>query len=499
MLPPITFYNEIFYALFACMFLMLAISAAPGYQRGLMEKQSLLLAGVPLVSALSAFMFLLAPHVHQGLLTVAIVCFIAAMLGAGLLLRTWRQLPCRRLSQALVLLLVLTGALFEHWRLHGSYQQRNYLVLGWLLASGLWLATQSWRIHQLRPSFFLKALFLALLGWMVIVALRLVWVGLSETSPSFLYEEPMHLMVMRFLASAFHLFIAIFLLAHASERLNWLGSALRDAKEKAEGENTELAQLVRERDHMLMINSRFSSVSSLAVFNSAIVHEISQPLSALTLVLQEAQWHAQEKDKDGVVDGALSHSLRLVEKIVQMNQSLRQLMLEQKLDLQALDVGASLREILPILRNEARHRGIQLQAPQTWQGAQAVLEVRAHKVLLERILYNLVANAMDALAAHSPTSGQPLIELAWTQSLRQGQAGVAITVSDNGPGFSERMLAHEWLQFQSSKPKGMGVGLVLGRAILNTWNGDLVLRNPPTGGACVDLWIPLQKPCALGA
>jgi C4-dicarboxylate-specific signal transduction histidine kinase len=39
----------------------------------------------------------------------------------------------------------------------------------------------------------------------------------------------------------------------------------------------------------------------------------------------------------------------------------------------------------------------------------------------------------------------------------------------------------------------MGVGLILGRYILNTWQGELVLSNLPSGGASVQLWLPLIK------
>jgi signal transduction histidine kinase len=44
---------------------------------------------------------------------------------------------------------------------------------------------------------------------------------------------------------------------------------------------------------MVMMNSRFAAVSSLAVFNAAIVHEISQPLQAIQLCLQNLRPRSQ--------------------------------------------------------------------------------------------------------------------------------------------------------------------------------------------------------------
>ena len=79
-----------------------------------------------------------------------------------------------------------------------------------------------------------------------------------------------------------------------------------------------------------------------------------------------------------------------------------------------------------------------------------------------------------------------------TQQTLHDRPHAMLTVEDNGPGFSAHMLEHEWMHFQSNKPSGMGVGLILCNYILSSWNGKLVLQNLPDGGASVQLWIPLQ-------
>jgi two-component system sensor histidine kinase FlrB len=76
--------------------------------------------------------------------------------------------------------------------------------------------------------------------------------------------------------------------------------------------------------------------------------------------------------------------------------------------------------------------------------------------------------------------------------MRHNRPHVVLCVSDNGPGFDAHFLTEEWMHFQSTKVTGMGVGLILGRYILNTWQGELVLENLPTGGASVQLWLPLK-------
>jgi len=316
---------------------------------------------------------------------------------------------------------------------------------------------------------------------------RLVDVLSSAPTNINLYQVPVALMVFRFVMGALQTLGLIFLIAHASERLTWRCLEIQKEKDETSTLNAELTRLMAERDHMLMINSRFSTVSSLAMFNSAIVHELSQPLTALTLGLQEAQF--KSKDADPALQGALSNSLELVHKIGQMSHSLRNLMLAQKPVQETIDLSACIQDILPILRNETSRRAIDFTSPL----AQPGLYTGANKVLIERILFNLVANAIDALTTQAGPHNPPHIQLTLQRQERHNRPCAVITVSDNGPGFAEHLLSDEWMHFQSTKATGMGVGLILARYIVNTWNGELLLSNLPQGGASVALWLPLTE------
>jgi signal transduction histidine kinase len=481
----VNYYNEIFFVLFGFIFLILAISSAPYYRQDAIQRQSPLLAGIPLAGAVSYLIFLIAPLTWHGLITFGNLFLIASTVGGGLLVRNWRNVNSQKLWVVLAVLWVITGIVFEYLRVSGTFAQRVVLIVSWIVASGAWTCVEAYRLYKTNKSFYILGLMVFTACWTVINFVRLLSVVLSDLNIFSLYQEPLQLILFRFMSGAFHLFCPIFMLAHASERLNMQSLAIQREKENTNLANAELNQLVRERDHMLMINSRFSTIGSLAMFNSAIVHELSQPLTALTLTLHETQYLV--KDADLALQGALSESVNLVQKIGQMTHSLRSLMLDQKPEHQTFDVSACVQEILPILNNETRSRAIEFTGPMAEQG----FKVSAHKVLLERILFNLVANAMDALSAHADRQDQPRIQLTLEQHMRQERPHVLITVNDNGPGFADYLLTEEWMHFQSTKATGMGVGLILGRYILNTWQGELRLANLPSGGASVQLWMPL--------
>jgi len=483
----VTYYNEIFFVLFAFIFLILAISSAPYYRKDAIERQSWLLAGIPFAGAVSYFLFLIAPLTSIGWITIANMFLIASTLGGALLVRQWRHVNIQKLCIVLFVLWVITGIVFEYLRVSGTFEQRVVLVVSWIVVSGAWTCVEAYRLYKTNKSFFILALMVFTAAWVGVNFLRLMSVVLNDWEISHLYQEPFTLIIFRFLSAALHLFCPMFMLAYTSERLNALSLEIQKDKDLTQQTNVELTQVLLERDHMLMINSRFSTVSSLAMFNSAIVHELSQPLTALTLTLHDMQQMA--KDAEPSFQSALRESVNSVEKIGQMTHSLRRLMLDQKPVQETFDMRACLQEILPILSNECRSRTVEFSS---FISAQAML-VTAHKVLLERILFNLVANAIDALAAHTNGTRPPRIELALQSQIRDNQPYVLVKVTDNGPGFADYLLDEEWMHFQSTKATGMGVGLILGRYILNTWQGELLLENLPSGGASVQLWLPLSE------
>ena len=120
------------------------------------------------------------------------------------------------------------------------------------------------------------------------------------------------------------------------------------------------------------------------------------------------------------------------------------------------------------------------------------LVVQADRVLLERILFNLVTNAFEALEGVGAT-GQARISTALLQAYLC--RSVVISVEDNGPGLAPGLLAGGVSPFQSTKLNGVGLGLALARLLVETWRGQLQLHNLQAThgqpGTRVELILPL--------
>nr|WP_274379758.1 ATP-binding protein [Endobacterium cereale] len=104
-------------------------------------------------------------------------------------------------------------------------------------------------------------------------------------------------------------------------------------------------------------------------------------------------------------------------------------------------------------------------------------------VSFQQVIHNLVRNAADAVAG----CPSPLITL---KARREGD-GVAIVVSDNGPGIETGSLHRIFEPFFTTKANGMGLGLPLSSRLIERMDGSLEAHND--GGATFTIRLPLGE------
>jgi signal transduction histidine kinase len=116
-------------------------------------------------------------------------------------------------------------------------------------------------------------------------------------------------------------------------------------------------------------------------------------------------------------------------------------------------------------------------------------QVRADRAVLERVVGNLVTNALQY--------GAPPIRL----TAEQTDTHLRVTVSDSGEGIDPQFVPHLFDRFRRSddsqrRASGAGLGLSIARAYARAHGGDLLYHAPDEGGAEFELVLPRTNPNA---
>jgi len=144
-----------------------------------------------------------------------------------------------------------------------------------------------------------------------------------------------------------------------------------------------------------------------------------------------------------------------------------------------LDLNALAQEVLALYETSS--------TPIARKLANALPAVRADSAQIRQVLHNLVQNAQDALENRKNSAEAPMIEV------RTELAGdkVRLSVTDNGGGFPEEMMARIFEPYVTSKPRGTGLGLAIVKKIVDEHRGELAIENRPAQGVAVTMLLPV--------
>jgi len=263
----------------------------------------------------------------------------------------------------------------------------------------------------------------------------------------------------------------------------WRGRRLRAAE--AARYTTELAAAVASRTAQLQAEiherqatearleelrrdlQQASRLSTLGQITSGVAHEVSQPLSVIRLLAENAATPARAPTPDLARD--LAMILRMGARIGQITDNLRRFARKTSTPPGPVLLEQAIANSLLLTFSLPQSRHVTLERAALDPG----LAVLAEAVPLEQILVNLIHNAFDAV----PQDGSGRIRL----SVAVGDSTVTLRLEDNGPGIAPQVQARLFEPFVTSKAQGLGLGLLISREIAEGFGGSLHLDSgPPT-------------------
>ncbi|HSM97792.1 MAG TPA: ATP-binding protein [Gallionella sp.] len=211
-----------------------------------------------------------------------------------------------------------------------------------------------------------------------------------------------------------------------------------------------------------------------------LAHEIKNPLTPIQLSAERLQHKLSDKLDESDAQLLRRATQTIVSQVAAMKNMVSDFANYARgpaLKLSHLEVHKLIREVLGLYETNAIHIVLKLDAPQS--------VVNGDATRLRQVIHNLLQNAQDAL------QGVAIPQITLHTETQNGE--IHLRVEDNGAGFPESVLARAFEPYMTTKAKGTGLGLAIVKKIVEEHGGHITIENNTSGGARVNISLPLVE------
>jgi len=238
----------------------------------------------------------------------------------------------------------------------------------------------------------------------------------------------------------------------------------------------------RKLQEELTIASRQSTIGELT---ASIAHELNQPLAAILSSLGGlARLLSQGNPKPALTSAAVRNAIEDTKRAGEIVRRFRSVFRRDETGKVAIAISALIKEVVNLLGSEAASREIILRI----DDSPSLPWIIGDRVEIQQCVLNLLLNALDATAQKESGPREVTIRIA-----PEKIGWIGVSVCDTGPGVDPSVANQMFESIVTTKTKGMGLGLLVTRSIVEGHGGRIWFTPNPGGGSTFTFTLPVAQ------
>jgi len=223
--------------------------------------------------------------------------------------------------------------------------------------------------------------------------------------------------------------------------------------------------------------------SSINVATSLVAKEINQPLGVISNYvhgcIRRLESGSFETDNILLALKQMSTQLNRATDIIMRMSNLHYKSASEK---QYTCLDTMINEVISLLNYEITDFPVTIQ----YKKNKHIPKIAMDKLHIQQVILHLARNAIEAM--RDARIEEPKLTI---QVNQENVAMIEICILDNGPGFPHENTHKLFEPHFTTKPYGVGLGLVISRNIVESHGGKLLAELNPTYGACFKFTLPV--------
>lgn len=253
-------------------------------------------------------------------------------------------------------------------------------------------------------------------------------------------------------------------------------------------ENEAISRLLKEKEHIvaMMLNENRNAATS--ALSASMAHQLNQPLGASSLNIQFLKRQLERNELSPSLGREILNNLDDDnQRAANIIQALRAIFLDDVPPPPPIDFNEQIQAILSVVRPIISQANISLSLQFSYG-----LRVAIHQNELQKVLFNLIINAIEALNKASTIADVTFSKTLTLCSARVNDY-VQFSVTDNGAGVPAQKIKSLFELMDSSENEPSGLGLWLCQHIVHRYSGRIWHEQPGEAGSRFVIELPIQN------